>query len=360
LDISTHPCLLELPPNRVRRYYRGGAVLDALEGKPEPEDSNRPENWLCSLVEASNPDMPPIPHEGLSRVCVRGKELLLRDLIEFSPEHYLGAGRGRQTGFLAKLLDSSSRLALQAHPTREFAHRELGKPWGKFECYVVLSVRPDVDPHLYLGFQHPPSPEEWLRMVTEQDLPAMLACFDKIPVQPGDAWYVPGGFPHALGGGITVLEVMEPSDLVVRCEFESGGYLIPPASRFMGLPPAEALRVLDYSACPVESVRANYRVEPELLAETGSLTECRRIGPGQIDCFEVRELRVCSHTNYDLAGRYALLIVADGTARLCHGAEALTLYKGASCLVAAASNQISIEPSGPDPLRLLLCVPGTV
>jgi mannose-6-phosphate isomerase len=360
--LNKHPCLLELPPNRVRRNYRGGRVLDALEGKAGTDDGNCPENWLCSLTEASNAGMTPIADEGLSRVMVDGRNYLLRDLIASAPEHYLGKENflafGVQTRFLAKLLDSSMRLHLQAHPTREFARRELGKPWGKFECYVIFSVRPGIDPYIYLGFQHPPTPNEWLRIVVEQDKTAMMACFEKIPVRPGEVWYVPGGYPHALGEGLTLLEVMEPSDLVVRCEFEREGVIVPPVARYMGLSPAEALRIFDYTPQSIESIRNNHLVTPELLAETESLKEYRRIGPQQIDCFEVRELQVLAPTTYDLQDRFAVCVVTGGAGLIRCGNEQQSLRPGYCYLLAAAAGQIQIEPAPSSQLDLLLCLPG--
>ena len=142
---------------------------------------------------------------------------------------------------------SSMRLHLQAHPTREFARQHLGQSWGKLEAYVILSTRPGCEPFIRLGFQHPPTPEEWQRIVIEQDIAAMDACFEPVPVRPGQVWFVPGGLPHAIGGGLTVLEIMEPSDLVVRCEFEREGIVVPPSARFMGREPADALRIFDFT-----------------------------------------------------------------------------------------------------------------
>lgn len=356
------PCLLELPPNRVRRNYRGGRVLDALEGKAAPADSDWPEDWLCSLTEAVNPGMEATPDEGLSRVMENGRAYVLRDLIAEAPAHYLGAEHykkhGLQTGFLAKLLDSSMRLHLQAHPTREFARRELGKPWGKFECYVILAVRAGIEPYIYLGFQHPPTPAEWLRIVTEQDRDAMMSCFEKVPVRVGEVWFVPGGLPHALGEGLTVLEVLEPSDLVVRCEFEREGVIVPPGARFMGRDPADALRIFDYTAWPLDAVQSHFRVAPETLAVTECMKEKRRIGAEQIDCFEVRELEVAAASEYDLNGRFALGIVAEGAGRICCGEEQLALRPGKCFLLAAAAGQVRIEPTSGDALRVLLCLPG--
>ena len=48
--------LMKLPENRVRRNYTGGAGIDRLHGKARQEDNNMPEEWVGSMVEASNPD----------------------------------------------------------------------------------------------------------------------------------------------------------------------------------------------------------------------------------------------------------------------------------------------------------------
>src|SRR6185436_9066695 len=66
-----------------------------------------------------------------------------------------------------------------------------------------------------------------------QDIAAIEACFDKIMVRPGDTFIIPGGTPHALGAGLFLVEIQEPSDLVVRFEFERAGYVLPEAARFM-------------------------------------------------------------------------------------------------------------------------------
>ena len=60
--------LMKLPENRVRRNYTGGAGIDRLHGKARQEDNNMPEEWVGSMVEASNPGMEPIAHEGLAVV----------------------------------------------------------------------------------------------------------------------------------------------------------------------------------------------------------------------------------------------------------------------------------------------------
>lgn len=354
--------LLPLPPNRVRRNYHGGAGLDRLSGNASPADGDRPENWVCSLVPAINPGLPPVPDEGLSQVMIDGGLRLLRDVFADDPAHYLGAAhvasRGLDTGFLTKQLDSSMRLHLQAHPTREFARKHLGRPWGKFEAYVILSVRPGADPYIRLGFQHPPTPTEWQRIVLDQDIAAMDACFEPVPVRPGEVWFVPGGLPHALGGGLTVLEIMEPSDLVVRCEFEREGIVVPPPARFMGREPADALRIFDFTPWPVADVCRKFHVSPKTLREETGFTESLLIGPDQIDCFEVRKVVVSSPSTLTLDERFAIGLVHAGTAQIrTADGETMEASPGSAFFTAAAARELSIVPEN-EPFVLHLCLPG--
>lgn len=60
--------VLKLLPNRVRRTYRGGRMIDKLQHRPHSADGERPEEWIVSTVSARNAGMPPEPGEGQSSV----------------------------------------------------------------------------------------------------------------------------------------------------------------------------------------------------------------------------------------------------------------------------------------------------
>jgi len=200
--------------------------------------------------------------------------LLFSDLIELDPEYFLGAAHvqrfGKQPMVLVKLLDSAMRLQYQAHPTAEFAQRYLGSSSGKAEAYYILAVREEVEePYVYLGFQRPPSPEAFQRCVEEQNLAEMESYFDRIRVRPGDTLFIPGGVPHAIGEGIFMVEIMEPSGLAVRFEFERAGYTLPESARFMGRGLDFCLDVFDFQATPEALVRSKYMFEPRLEARYG-------------------------------------------------------------------------------------------
>lgn len=352
--------LLHLAPNRVRRTYRGGALLDRLDGNPAPRDDCRPEDWLASDVAAINPGMDAVPGEGLAQVLAASGEIVpLAGVLESDPEYYMGARhverQGSRFGFLAKLLDAAVRLPLQAHPTTAFAREQLGAPYGKLETYVILGLREGADSRLRLGFQRPPSPEEWKRIVLEQDIAAMEACFDPIPVQVGEVWLVPGGWPHAIGEGILLLEIMEPSDLVVRCEFERDGLVIPPEARFMGRPIDLALSIFDYQARSVQSVLETCRVRPLRLNPREELL----IGPEQTRSFSVARWTIEAPAALPAADLVRLGVVVRGHGLLTVEERTVPVAPGARFLIAAAARTGRIVPAdGAGPLEILVCSPG--
>lgn len=360
--------LVQLPPNRVRRNYRGGAGLDRLRGNPDGRDGDRPEEWIASLVPARNPGLSPIPDEGYS-VCLtkEGEEKLLIELLREDPGFYLGERHverhGPDLGFLVKLLDSSMRLHVQAHPTADFAQRYLNSKYGKLECYYILQVREGAKPYIRLGFQHPPARAEWKRIIEQQDIAAMDACFEPVPVEAGQVWYIPGGMPHAIGEQILMLEIMEPSDLVVRCEFEREGVTVPPEARFMGKGLDFCLDIFDYNGYSVGEITRKHKVAPVLLREEAGCRLERLIGPDVSSCFEVQRLQLGRggravlpgglpqpHGGLFRSGRAVMpggtpqiALVTKGSAKLCCGEENVELRRGDSLFVAAAAGEFAVE-----------------
>ena len=262
--------LLRLPPNRVWRSYTGGKHLNALAGTPEG-DGHFPEDWIGSTTRAVNPGREAI-REGVSAVSVDGSTLDFAELVAADPDYFLGQAHVTRFGaapmLLVKFIDSAIRLHFQVHPTADFAQRLLGSPSGKTEAYYVLSTRPEIaQPCIYLGFQRPPTRDQLRTLIATQDIRGIEALFDPIPVQPGDNFVVHCGVQHALGAGVFLIELQEPSDLVVRFEFERGGVVLPEPARFMGrdlefcldvfdLSPWSRSRVAVEAACPPKRRRA--------------------------------------------------------------------------------------------------------
>jgi len=357
------PLFVPILPTRVRRNYTGGRLLDELEARRTPCDGNRPESWLASTTPASNPGMEPEEGEGLTRCRLSGgREMPLARLLAENAVHFLGARhvamQGPSPGFLAKLLDSAMRLHVQAHPTAEFARRHLGSPYGKLETYHVLAVREGQEGYIRLGFQRPPSREEWKHIIATQDIAAMDACFDKIPVRPGETWLVPGGMPHAIGEGVLMVEVMEPSDLVVRCEFERGGVWVPEQARYMGKDLDFCLDIFDYQARSAEQIRELLLIAPERLAAGPGWEVERLIGSKRTSCFEILRLRGRRPMPLPEDKRCGFLVQIAGASLLRSQGEELVVHRGGACLCAAAAHQAFLDPLGCD-CEALLCRPST-
>lgn len=319
---------------------------------------------MASTTAARNPGMPEVLDEGLSVVRLENEQTLLwRDLLEKEADFYLGAHaeRFRRHGalFLAKLLDSSIRLHFQGHPTAEFSQRHLDSPWGKFETYVILATRENIAPHLFVGFQHTPGPEEWRRIILEQDKTAMAACFEPIPVAIGEVWKVPGGVPHALGPGLLVLEVMEPSDWVVRCEFELNGIPVPPEARFMGINPNLALQIFDHTNYSVPAARKNFRITPRLGVAGAGFTSEVLIDENDTSCFRIERWCVTGSAQLPTSDRFSLWIVVGGVGHAGIASSVLPLHRGEKFLSAAALSTVAVEAIAGQPLKILRVQPGS-
>jgi mannose-6-phosphate isomerase len=233
--------LRPLLPARVYRFYRGGQLLGELRGRPEP-DGFFPEDWIGSVTEARNPGRDD-PEAGLSRLR---DGPLLRDAIASDPESWLGAKHfarfGATPGFLVKLLDAAQRLPVHAHPDRAFAREHLRSPFGKTEAWIVLATRQRTAP-VWIGLREEVEPERYLGWITHQDREALLDSLHRIDVAAGDVVYVPAGVPHAIGAGVLIAEVQEPTDFSLICEWQ--GFPIRREDSHVGLGWAIAVGALD-------------------------------------------------------------------------------------------------------------------
>ena len=304
-----------LLPTRVYRFYRGGASIGRLRGEPE-EDGSFPEDWIGSVTLAGNPGRDD-PEEGLSRLA-GGR--LLRDAVEDDPVGWLGeehvARFGTSTGLLVKLLDAAERLPVHAHPDRAFAREAFDSPFGKTEAWIVLDTR-SAEAEVWVGLREPVEPERYLEWIEEQDVDRLLNSLNRISVRPGDVVYVPAGVPHALGAGVLIAELQEPTDFSLLCEWR--GFPIRPEDSHLGLGWDVAVRALDLGAH-----------EPLL----GLPTEARSF-------FWADRL-------LEASGRFAVLLVVDGEGRI-DGAPA---RPGAAFAVPAAVDRIRVEGD----VRVLRCL----
>jgi mannose-6-phosphate isomerase len=237
-----------LPPNVLRHFYAGGARIAAFRGLTLDSD-HMPEEWIGAV----NTTFGSVNGRGLSTAQ---DGTLVKDLIAADPQQWLGpehvARFGDDPALLTKLLDAGQRLPVHFHPGREFAKRELGLDHGKTEAWLILEARSGAS--VWVGFKHDielATVRQWMLAQASEE---MLAAMHELPVKPGDAIFVPAGTPHAIGDGILIVELQEPTDLSITLEW-TGFKLTEDESR-LGLDWDTALQALDRSAWSQERIQA--------------------------------------------------------------------------------------------------------
>jgi mannose-6-phosphate isomerase len=111
---------------------------------------------------------------------------------------------------LAKYLFTSERLSVQVHPNDEQA-RLRGLPRGKSECWYILDAEPGAA--LGLGFTRSLTGEELRLSALDGSIVDLMHWH---PVQAGDFFFVPPRTVHAIGGGVSLLEFQQNSDVTYR------------------------------------------------------------------------------------------------------------------------------------------------
>jgi mannose-6-phosphate isomerase len=118
--------------------------------------------------------------------------------------------RGGTPELLVKYLFTSQRLSIQVHPDDE-AGKALGRKSGKDEAWLVLDA--DQSACVGLGLREPLSKDELRAAASDGRIEELV---DWRPASPGDSYYSPGGTVHALGPGLTVIEVQQNVDITYR------------------------------------------------------------------------------------------------------------------------------------------------
>ena len=154
-----------------------------------------------------------------------------------------------------------------------------------------------------------------------------------------------------------VLEIMEPSDLVVRCEFEREGIVVPPEARFMGRTPEFAMKIFDCTNTTKEEVYKRYHITPETVIANSDLTVEQIIGPEHTRCFNAFRVRINKSATVEYNGKIGLGIVTEGSGKIFVDNEKLELKTGSAFLIAASSDNIKCVPSEKN-LEAVICQPG--
>lgn len=112
---------------------------------------------------------------------------------------------------LVKYIFTSEKLSVQVHPSdAQTEAMDIG-PQGKEECWLVL----DAEPGACLGIGFDRNYDEAILRAAALDgrIEHMLRWH---PVRPGDFFYIPANTVHAIGAGVSLIEVQQNSDITYR------------------------------------------------------------------------------------------------------------------------------------------------
>jgi mannose-6-phosphate isomerase len=299
-----------LHANQPETFYRGAGRIAEFRNVPALPD--RPEDWIGSVTSRFG-----LAPAGLSTLA-DGR--VLAEAIAADPRWWLGPDRA-DTGVLVKLLDAGQRLPLHVHPDRRFAAAHLASPYGKTEAWVIVSAQPGA--YVHLGFARDVEAAELAGWVDGQKTEAMLAATNKIPVAAGDAILCPAGLPHAIGDGILLVEVQEPTDFSVLLEYE--GFDL--TDGHLGLGYDLALQCVDRGAWTPSRLAGLRGTPARLLPEAADeFFAARRLYGGD------RVERGCS-----------VLVVVAGEGRLIGERDDLSLRRGDTLLVPYAAGPVLLD-----------------
>lgn len=111
---------------------------------------------------------------------------------------------------LVKHLFTADLLSIQVHPDERGAGAR-GLPCGKDEAWLILDAEPGAV--IGLGLDHAVESGELRQAALDGSIEGLI---DWRPVAAGDVLACPGGTIHAIGGGISLIEVQQNLDLTYR------------------------------------------------------------------------------------------------------------------------------------------------
>jgi len=114
-------------------------------------------------------------------------------------------------GLLVKYIFASQALSVQVHPSdAQTLAAGLGRQ-GKEECWLVIDAEPGAT--LGIGFREDIDPRRMRAAALDGSIEDLLVWH---PVQAGDFFYIPANTVHAIGAGVSLIEVQQNSDITYR------------------------------------------------------------------------------------------------------------------------------------------------
>ena len=273
----------------------------------------------------------------------------LGELVRDHPGDLLGRLDATPEGrfpLLVKYIDAAEHLSVQVHPddVRAADHAD----WeAKTEAWVVLGAADEG--RIFHGFEPGTDPEAFAAACrTGAPVDAFLRAFAP---RRGECFFVPGGTVHAIGAGVTLIEVQQNSDTTFRVN-DWGRVGLDGKPRDLHVD--QALACLDFGPAPepvlppADRARAPHQLAACDAFRMGSVA----LDPGAPLAGHTHAAAHGSAAADDGGGEPVVLAVVRGGGVLAHGGGSIDLTTGDVWLLPAALGAWRVEARG-GPLGLV-------
>ncbi|HEX8559377.1 MAG TPA: type I phosphomannose isomerase catalytic subunit [Pyrinomonadaceae bacterium] len=230
---------------------------------------------------------------------------------------------GARFPLLVKLLDCADWLSVQVHPNDEQARRLVGPgEFGKCEAWHVLEAEDGAT--VYAGVRPGTS-----RRGLEEAIRGgrILEVAERLEVRAGQTIFIPAGTLHAVGPGLLLYEVQQPSDTTFRV-YDWGR----PASAGRSLHVEESVEVAD------PRMTADVRPLPPLgRTSAAAALDCPHFG---LEVLSVEGAPLACDT---LGRTFHVITVCEGEAEVCCGDERARLGRFETALVAGGAGAYELR-----------------
>ncbi|MCT2399782.1 class I mannose-6-phosphate isomerase [Novosphingobium mangrovi (ex Huang et al. 2023)] len=112
---------------------------------------------------------------------------------------------------LVKYIFTSEKLSVQVHPSdAQTLDKGIGRQ-GKEECWLIVDAEPGA--RLGIGFDAAIGEEGMRAAAIDGSIEGLMTWHE---VRPGDFFYIPANTVHAIGAGVSLIEVQQNSDITYR------------------------------------------------------------------------------------------------------------------------------------------------
>ncbi|MCJ2187844.1 class I mannose-6-phosphate isomerase [Novosphingobium beihaiensis] len=112
---------------------------------------------------------------------------------------------------LVKYIFTSEKLSVQVHPSdAQTLAAGIGRQ-GKEECWLIVAAEPGAT--LGIGFDREIGEEAMRAAALDGSIEGLMTWH---AVKPGDFFYIPANTVHAIGAGVSLIEVQQNSDITYR------------------------------------------------------------------------------------------------------------------------------------------------